>query len=440
MKYAHLVQIAAFLSKFKKINSIKRVGDMLLLIEFEREDIFFDLAKSGSAIYKDENFKQTKIYQAPFDNVLKKRLNSAHIQSVECLKNNRILKFTCTQSGSYKSLVTKLYLEFTGRFTNAIITDEKDIILEALRHIDNSYRKIEVGEVLKELEPIEIKEKPSQEIADFDKFLKDEFAKINEQNLANLRAIKLAVVQKKLESLEQNLRSLEKKDELLKQSEHYAHIGSLLLANLSHFKGYEREITLRDFDGEILNLSLEDTPKNSANDFYAKSKRLRAKALGVQLEGQNLGQKIEFLNGLRSLLQEASSVGELEILSPKRPSRQREKEARSQSENVQSFYVKDFKILIGRNEKGNVELLKNARKDDVWLHVKDVPSAHVIIKTNKTKLDEEVLRFCAKICVEFSVKGAGSYEVDYTRRENVKILSGANVNYINFKTIIINKR
>ena len=212
MKYAHLVQIAEYLGKFKKISSALRVSDMALKIEFSGgERLFFDLSKADSAIYKNENFTQAKIYQAPFDNVLKKRLNGAYIQSVECLKNNRILKFTCAQTGSYKSVKTHLYLEFTGRFTNAVITDEAEVIVEALRHVDNSYRKIETGEVLAPLEAFEIKEKPVAPIENFDDFFKSEFLRLNERNLASLREVKLARIYKKIEALKRKFSASSKR-------------------------------------------------------------------------------------------------------------------------------------------------------------------------------------------------------------------------------------
>ena len=439
MKYAHLVQIASYLSKFKKISQAKRVSDMAILIEFSGEKIIFDLNKSNSAIYKDDELKEAKIYQAPFDNVLKKRFNASHIKSVECLKDNRILKFTCTQSGSYKSENFILYLEFTGRFTNAVITDENNVIIEALRHIDNSYRKIETGEVLKELPAIAIKEKPCEPITDFEAFFKSEAARINESRIASLKEAKLASVQKKIDSMSEILNSLEDKDELMKKSEEFANYGSLLLANLANFKGYEREISLNDFNGNEIKLTLNDTPKNSANEFYSRSKKLRAKAIGVEIEKRNLSEKIEFLEGLKSLLKEAKSAYELEILSPKNKAKQRERQIKDVSENAEIFYVREFKILVGRNEKGNINLLDLAKKDDIWLHLKDAPSAHVIIKTNKSKVPEDVLEMVAKFCVEFSVKGAGRYEVDYTKRENLRRENGANVTYTNYKTIIINK-
>lgn len=439
MKYAHLVQIASYLSKFKKISQAKRVSDMAILIEFSGEKIIFDLNKSNSAVYKDDELKEAKIYQAPFDNVLKKRFNASHIKSVECLKDNRILKFICTQSGSYKSENFILYLEFTGRFTNAVITDENSVIIEALRHIDNSYRKIETGEVLKELPAIAIKEKPCEPITDFEAFFRSEAARINEDRIASLKEAKLASVQKKIDSMSEILNSLEDKDELMKKSKEFASYGSLLLANLANFKGYEREISLNDFDGNEIKLTLSDTPKNSANEFYSRSKKLRAKALGVEIEKRNLSEKIEFLEGLKSLLKEAKSAYELEILSPKNKAKQRERHIKDVGENTEIFYVREFKILVGRNEKGNINLLDLAKKDDIWLHLKDAPSAHVIIKTNKSKVPEDVLEMAAKFCVEFSVKGASRYEVDYTKRENLRRENGANVTYTNYKTIIINK-
>lgn len=437
MKYARLIQIAHFLSQFRKISSIKRVGDMLLLIDFGKEhNIFFDLAKSGSAIYQDENFIATKHYQAPFDNALKKHFNSANITAVECLKNNRILKFSATQNGSYKSTSAHLYLEFTGRFTNAIITDSNDIIIEALRHIDNSSRKIRPNQPLTQLQAIEIYEKPVEPISDFTEFFKAEFAKINEQNLANLKEIKLAQIAKKIQNLNTNLNALENEENLLAQSNELSLQASVLLANLSNLKDHERKFSLKDFDANVINFSLETTPKLSANEFYSRSKRLRAKASGIGLERENLSEKINFYTRLESLVKNAISTSELEILLPRRKNQKFDK---TDSENVKNFYINEYKISVGRNEKGNIELLKNARKDDIWLHLKDIASPHVIIKTNKLKAPPHIIEYAAKLCLNFADVGAGNYEIDYTKRNNVKISSGANVNYINFSTIILPK-
>lgn len=437
MKYAHLKQIETFLSEFKKITGIKRAGDMAISVQFDAKlTLFFDLSKASSSIYTNDEFITIKDYKAPFDIALKKRFSNAKILDIKTLENNRILEFICIQEGSYKSVKNHLFLEFTGRFTNAIITDENGVIIEALRHIENSFRQIKPGKILTELKPFEIKEKEVEPISDFDEFFRAEFKRLNRANLDGLRAVKSAQILKKIDSLNSSLDSLESEDELNLQSEILSRNGTLVLSNLHNLKDFDRELNLLDFSGESVRISLPDTPKNSVNLFFAKAKRLKQKAIGVVSERANLEEKRDFYLNLLNLIQNAKTAGELEILYPKKAQTKRKDIV---SDGTEAFFINDYKILVGRSERGNVALLKNAKKDDIWLHLKDIASAHVIIKTAKTAPSEEVLRFAAKLCVEFSVKGAGSYEVDYTKRANVKPNDGANVNYIDFKTIIVVK-
>jgi predicted ribosome quality control (RQC) complex YloA/Tae2 family protein len=95
--------------------------------------------------------------------------------------------------------------------------------------------------------------------------------------------------------------------------------------------------------------------------------------------------------------------------------------------------------MLGKNEKGNIALLKEAKKSDIWLHIKEMPSAHVIIRTEKQNIPEAVLLFAAKVCVNFSVSQKGGYLVDYTPRKNVKPFDGANVAYEVYQTLKIYK-
>ena len=239
-----------------------------------------------------------------------------------------------------------------------------------------------------------------------------------------------------MQNLSEILSGLENEADLNAQSEILSKNAGLILSNLHALRDYEREVTLNDFERGEVRLVLDDSPKIAANAMFAKAKRLKQKAAGLVIERQNLTEKLEFLSNLKTLVNEAKSAEELEILAPKKAHAAKQKE---QNQNVEDFYIEGYKISIGRNEKGNVWLLKNSKKDDIWMHLKDMPSAHVIIKTAKSAPSDEILRFAAKICVNFSVKGSGTYEVDFTKRNNVKITSGANVNYINFKTILVTK-
>ena len=125
MKYANLTQIAQYLSlKVKKITQIKRVGDMAFLVVFDGNlKLIIDLNKSNSAIYSGDEVSALKEYKAPFDVLLKKLFVNARVCFIKVPQNNRILHICAILSGSYKRQMSNIYFEFTGRFTNAVLTE-----------------------------------------------------------------------------------------------------------------------------------------------------------------------------------------------------------------------------------------------------------------------------------------------------------------------------
>ena len=437
MKYKHLIQICEFLQKFKTLSHIKRVGDNLLKLNFDGYELFFDMNKTACNIHKNGTFVESKIYKAPFDMILAKRCVKAKILQICVLENNRILHIKTELKGSYKAFITNLYFEFTGRFTNVIITDENGVILEALRHLDNDVRSIRVGRVLTPLPPFEIKEKEAGKIENFDEFFASEFKNLNAKNLEQLRNLKFTQIQKKIDVLRENLNSLVSAKELLKNAENSANLGQILSANLYNLKDWQREFSLCDENGDMVEFKIENSPKIAMNDYFNEAKKLRQKAENSHIQITNLNEKIEFYENLQNLINGAKTCEELEILLPKKRISANLKG--KNAELVQSFYIGEFKISVGKNEKGNEFLLKNSKKDDFWFHLKDMPSAHVIVQTNKQNLSEEIIKFAAKICVNFSVKNSGNYLVDYTKRKDVSPVKGSFVNYINFKTISVLK-
>ncbi|NLK67393.1 MAG: DUF814 domain-containing protein [Campylobacteraceae bacterium] len=439
MKYKVLIQISNYLTKFKRIYNIKRVDDRVLMIEFEKKTaIFFDMNKGNSTIYKRDEFMQTKSYKAPFDVVLAKRVNASSLEFAKVLENNRILHIQTSRDGSYKKIVTNLYFEFTGRFTNIIITDEKDTILEALSHYENERRSIKVGRVLEHLEPFNIKEKESPDIENMDEFLRGEFERVNSKKLENAKASKISRLDKRIESLKASLNELQSSEYFLEKSSELNQKGALLTANLHNLKEYERKFELIGFDGEMIKFNLEESPKFEAKKLFDESKKLKQKAHGVKLEFESLNEKLNFNLNLKELVTNSNDLAELEILMPKKAGGKTNSK-KEMSDNIESFYIDEFKISVGKNEKGNIALLKESKKDDFWFHLKDIPSSHVIVKTNKQHLRDDIVEFAAKICVNFSVKSSGSYLVDYTKRANVKVVEGAFVNYVNYSTISVLK-
>ncbi|WP_251814974.1 NFACT RNA binding domain-containing protein, partial [Campylobacter jejuni] len=260
---------------------------------------------------------------------------------------------------------------------------------------------------------------------------------IYESKIKQIKNLKLAQVDKKIQNLQELFSSLDEENSLLLKALEYRKRADVLFANLSVLKDYEREFKLDDFEGKELEFKLEFSPKRSANLYYKNAKKLEQKAKNLNIQRQNLKEKLDFTLSLKELLLQAKSEIELEILLPKKNSKKNQDY--KQEDLVANFYYNEFKICVGKNEKGNEFLLKNAKKDDLWLHVRDIPSAHTLIVSNKQKISLDVIEFAARLCVSFSKLKKGSYWVDYTLKNFVKVQQKAFVNYTNFKSINITK-
>ncbi|MCR6577263.1 NFACT family protein [Campylobacter insulaenigrae] len=433
MKYTDLIQIKDYFNSFKRLNYLKRLDDNLLELSLDHQSFIIDLTRSKSAIYQDKI--QAKNYNAPFDFMLKKYFSNAKILSIKVLDGNRILRFEVLSEKSYKSYEARIYFEFTGKNTNAIITDANDFIIEALRHIDKSYRIVKIGEKLQALKAYEIKEEIIK-IDDFNLYFANKAKEIQTKRLQELKNNKIANIEKKIKFLNESIENLDEEDKLLDKARNLSEKADILFANLNTLKDFQRKFILRDFDGKELLFNLEDSPKNSANDFYKLAKKLKQKAKNINIEREILNEKLDFLINLKTLVCKSISLYELEILMPKKTKKTKKEELNAR---INSFYFDEFKISVGCNEKANKYLLKIAKKDDLWFHVKDYPGAHVIITSNKLKISQMVLEFAAKLCVEFSRLSSGVYLVDYTSKKFVKVKEKAFVNYTNYKTLSILK-
>ena len=105
----------------------------------------------------------------------------------------------------------------------------------------------------------------------------------------------------------------------------------------------------------------------------------------------------------------------------------------------ESFFIEGIKISIGKNERENIALLKEARAEDIWIHIRGVPSSHCIIHCGKSKISDIILYKVAEILIGFTKDFSGNYTIDYTKRKFVKITQGANVIYGKEQTLQLKK-
>ena len=95
-------------------------------------------------------------------------------------------------------------------------------------------------------------------------------------------------------------------------------------------------------------------------------------------------------------------------------------------------------IIVGKNSAQNDRVTGSAKGTDTWLHAKDMPGSHVIIKAEHPAPD--TLAMALRLAAWYS-KGKGvSVPVDYTLRKNVKKPGGSPagfVIYTNQKTVMV---
>ncbi|MBV9691561.1 MAG: NFACT family protein [Ktedonobacteraceae bacterium] len=101
-----------------------------------------------------------------------------------------------------------------------------------------------------------------------------------------------------------------------------------------------------------------------------------------------------------------------------------------------------FTLLIGKNSRQNEEVtFRQARANDIWLHARGVPGAHVIIRAAGNEVPRATLVQAARLAAYYSqARGSTNVPVDYTLQRHVRHMKGGGpgmVVYDKEKTIYV---
>lgn len=101
-----------------------------------------------------------------------------------------------------------------------------------------------------------------------------------------------------------------------------------------------------------------------------------------------------------------------------------------------------YTILIGRNNVQNDKLtMKTAERTDIWLHTKNIPGSHVIIRTNGDDPPDETILYAARLAAFHSkAKSSSQVPVDYVPVRFVKKPAGSKpgkVIFTNNRTVYV---
>lgn len=205
-------------------------------------------------------------------------------------------------------------------------------------------------------------------------------------------------------------------------------------------------------DGIEISLDRSKSYSDNAEAFFKKAKKLH-RAVG-ELEGRlkDLEQKSLRNEEVAKAIDEAESEDDLNKLAkaferekvdiPARDSLSEPKEASGAKPFLEVESSDGFKILCGRNQEENRRVtFRESKGNDIWMHAKGLPGAHVVIKEQRNKsVPLSTLLEAAQLCLYHSkIRKGKRAEVDYTPRKHVRAIKGtlAEVTYTGNKTIYV---
>lgn len=303
------------------------------------------------------------------------------------------------------------------------------------------------------LSPAETAPKNKREYGSISELL-DDYYDYKEREGAKERLF--ALLSRQAEQSLKKCRGKEKKQllELKKaqEADYYRKCGELILMNLKNIPPKAGEIYAADlYSGrdEKIKIELDPriSPSQNAQRYFKKYRKARQgeKKISGTLEGtQNeiayLESVLYFMdkNYLQALLEIKEELEEAGYLPPKNKPYPREKTVSFNPIIITASSGEE--IYIGRNNRQNAHLVGHfASKTDLWLHVKDMPGAHVILRSADP--DAGIIKEAALLAAHFS-RGARSSNVpvDYTPVKNIRRIPGAKpglVTYKNQRTIYV---
>ncbi|MGI6224915.1 MAG: Rqc2 family fibronectin-binding protein [Peptococcales bacterium] len=281
---------------------------------------------------------------------------------------------------------------------------------------------------------------------------KSEEKNLFKQKLGDLERI----LARELERCQRKLALQLEKQEEGQKADKFKLWGELLTANLYKIKqGKEAKVTnfySEKLEDVIIPLEPNLTPNENAQKYFHKYAKAKSGSLKALKQSKITLAEINYLETIQNSLARSENLtdlqeirwelGEAEYLKA-RPTKNKSKGKGTIQSKPLTFITAGFTILVGKNNKQNDYVtFKLGKNDDTWLHVKDIPGSHVIIKNPEKKvIPKDVLDIAANLAAYFS-KGHNSSHVpvDYTLRKNVKKPNGAKpgmVIYENQKTIYI---
>lgn len=229
-------------------------------------------------------------------------------------------------------------------------------------------------------------------------------------------------------------------------AEQYRIYGDILMANVYQLTKGAVEAVLPDLysenpDNTFLTIALDPllTPLENAQHYYQRYNKAKRAQQSLAEQLTQCREEALYLESVSVALSQAALQAEtaeirqeLEAAGYVKQTMSKKRKPLAAAPPQTAVASDGTPILIGRNNRQNDLLtFKQAHADDIWLHTKDIPGSHVIIKNAPQPPSEAALREAAMLAAYFSKsRHSSAVPVDYTKKRYVKKPSGAKPGFV----------
>lgn len=269
-------------------------------------------------------------------------------------------------------------------------------------------------------------------------------APIGEAAYANAKKPIQAQLNEAIERVTRRLEALKRSQRDESERERLRQCGELILAYQHQIvRGQTAFSAQYDFDAPPLEIALDPslTPLENAQRYferYEKAKRAAAEVPSLIAAAQR---ELDFLRQLETDLALAANypeIGEVQDALQANGYWRGAPSARPRGGKSAPLKVstpEGFLIWVGRNARQNEEVtFTKGSPDDLWLHARGIPGAHVIIKTGGRAAPPAVVERAASLAAYYSAaRGEARVPVDVTERRYVRKIKGGKAGMVTYR-------
>lgn len=180
----------------------------------------------------------------------------------------------------------------------------------------------------------------------------------------------------------------------------------------------------------------------AAQHYFALYRKLKNAADALPSVMERLQRRAD---ELRQLIERVQNADESELLKLREEARVHTAPspmAQRDGEFLRYVVAGGYEVWVGRNADANAKLLRLARPDDLWFHVKGAPGSHALLRVRQRneQVPPDALREAAQLAAYHSRRRTSAWvEVDYTRAKYVRPAKGQKglALYTHFKTVAV---